>query len=1185
MEALGLTYLSLTMFTASALAAFVIRLAWRRRAAAGGVEFILLMSAVALYAFFAAFEIMATTIPAKIVWAKLSYLGVVNLAPCWFSFSLAYSHPNKLIKRPRIFWLWLLPLVILGLAFTNEWHGLIWTSFTFDSQNSSGLLIYGHGILFWVHAIYAYLLLLAGTYWLIKSAWQASHMFRWQILLIIAASLIPWAGNILYLFDLSPWPGLDLTPIAFVLSGLFLVVNLYRFHTFELVPVARKIVFNSMGAGVIVLDNQNRLVDINPKAKEWTDLGNEAIGQNLFNLLDFSTTIKQFEDTLETQTLINIDQGDTSRFYQVTISPIYDSQRNVQGRVVLFNDVSSEHLILEREQRRARQMELLNEITQAALSTSEMQLSQTLTGRLGELFGAEGAYLTMWDEENQRVLPTAAYGEMSDLYPAIKVEPGETTLTESALKAGRVIFIEDIHNTPYLSSRIAALFPTRSSIALPLIANNKKLGAAIVSFHQPRQFSPDDVALGEQAAGQIALAIEKVLMYHAERRHNAQLTALQSVSRAVAASLDLNKIFETVVNELQSTFGYPYVSIYLLQDNLLRLGAYVGYPDEMIYKEITIEQGILGRAVRNKQTQFVADVTTDPDFLRATYEVGFEICVPLLKDQTVFGTLNIESPSDQPLTKRDAQLLTSFADQVTVAIDNANLYKAEKHQRELTEALREIGMAMSESLNLDTVLDQLLEAIQRVVFYDRARVILADKDHKRAVLTRLRIQDILASKLNQETVFLEFQISSTPNLQQMAKTGKPLIIGDTEGNPKLMNDPSARHFRSSIGIPITLQREVIGFLLLDKVEAHFFSPEHGRVLAAFASQAAIAVENARLYESERRRRQQAAAIAEVSRDISTSLHLDIVLERIATYAKELLNTETAAVYLSDPARRILKASAAIGPDADEIRSDSIRVGEGILGNIALNKKGEMVNYSAMDPRAIKIEGTEDSTDEHILGAPILSRDQLTGLIAVWRTGAEEEFKSTDLEFLSNLAFQAVIAIENAKLYTEAQHSAIIDELTGIYNRRGLFNIGKQEYERAIRFKHSLVALFLDIDHFKNFNDTYSYAVGDQVLRMFASCLRANLREFDLIGRYGGEEFIVLLPEADLDAATEIAERIRRSVADLRVQTDLGETSITVSIGGYALTPQVPDVGTLFENAGQALHLAKQQGRNRVVIER
>ena len=388
---------------------------------------------------------------------------------------------------------------------------------------------------------------------------------------------------------------------------------------------------------------------------------------------------------------------------------------------------------------------------------------------------------------------------------------------------------------------------------------------------------------------------------------------------------------------------------------------------------------------------------------------------------------------------------------------------------------------------------------------------------------------------------------------------------------------------SEICVPLLKDRTALGTLNVESPSHRPLTEKDVQLLTSFADQVTVAVENARLYELEQRRRQEVAAIAEVGCDISASLRLDIVLERIAMYARNLLRAETSAVYIYDPTQSILIANSAIGPDADEIKRDPVRIGEGILGNIFLQKTGEIVNETSGDPRAITIQGTEDVVDEHLIGAPILSRDQLTGLIAVWRIGTGEEFESTDLDFLNDLALQAAIAIENARLYAKAQHTAILDELTGAYNRRGLFEIGKQEFDRSVRFKRSLVALFLDIDHFKKFNDTFSYAVGDLVLRMFTDCLRSNLREFDLIGRYGGEEFVVLLPEAEIEAAREVAERIRKSVAALKVQTDRGETGITVSIGVCARTLQMPGLEALIDQAGQITHLAKHDGRNRVVV--
>lgn len=338
-------------------------------------------------------------------------------------------------------------------------------------------------------------------------------------------------------------------------------------------------------------------------------------------------------------------------------------------------------------------------------------------------------------------------------------------MTVSVLHAGHALVVEDVFNTPYLSPRIAALSSTRSLLALPLIAHSQKLGAALIGFDQAHHFTEDEITLGEQAAGQIALAVAKAQLYDAERRRAAQLAALQSVSQAVASSLQLGQVFETVVQVLHHTFNYHYVSIYRLDGEVLHLGAQVGYPAELIYWEVPITAGVSGRAVRTRQSQFVRDATADPDFLRASYEVESEICVPLLKEQTVLGTLNVESPPQHPLTEADEALLITFASQVAVAIDNASLFEAERTERALADALREASLALSESLDFDTVLDRLLEEIERVVPYDAASVMLIEADTGFARIARSRGYDKLGPEVALQIASLSFDITTTANLR------------------------------------------------------------------------------------------------------------------------------------------------------------------------------------------------------------------------------------------------------------------------------------------------------------------------------------------------------------------------------------------------------------------------------------
>jgi GAF domain-containing protein len=223
--------------------------------------------------------------------------------------------------------------------------------------------------------------------------------------------------------------------------------------------------------------------------------------------------------------------------------------------------------------------------------------------------------------------------------------------------------------------------------------------------------------------------------------------------------------------------------------------------------------------------------------------------------------------------------------------------------------------------------------------------------------------------------------------------------------------------------PLILRGKPIGAINTWRQRSNgLFNESELNFLVTIANQTSMLIESIRLFQETTRQAQQAHAIAEVGKDISSTLQLDIVLERIAQYAKDLLRVETSAVYISNPEDSLLRAIAAIGKDSQEIKDDPLPLGSGILGNIALQKSGEIVNHTLKDSRAIIVKGTEGHPNEHLMGVPVFSKDQLTGLLAVWRTGEGKEFKPFELDFLSSLAQHAASAIQNARQFeTEQRH--------------------------------------------------------------------------------------------------------------------------------------------------------------------
>ncbi|MBA3531112.1 MAG: diguanylate cyclase [Ardenticatenales bacterium] len=220
---------------------------------------------------------------------------------------------------------------------------------------------------------------------------------------------------------------------------------------------------------------------------------------------------------------------------------------------------------------------------------------------------------------------------------------------------------------------------------------------------------------------------------------------------------------------------------------------------------------------------------------------------------------------------------------------------------------------------------------------------------------------------------------------------------------------------------------------------------------------------------------------------------------------------------------------------------------------------------------------------HLLSLPLYYHEEALGLIRAIHHPEGPPFSAQDRELLETMANQAAIAIENARLFEEVQWRATRDGLTGLYSRRHFFELGEAALHKARYEGRPLSAIMLDIDHFKRINDNYGHAVGDQVLRAVADLCQDDIRGSDILGRYGGEEFVLLLPETDIGAAQRIAERLRQRLAQTEITTNNYQITITASMGVAPLLPEMSDLAALLDQADGALYAAKQAGRNRVMV--
>jgi len=1171
--------------------------AFRRASQPGALVLAFLLSAMSAWSVLYAVELLVPELQGKVLAAQLQYLAIAAIPPLWLIFSLQYTGRADWLTPARQRWLFIPGIITCLLVFTNEWHRLIWQGTILDPAGHPELYITGRGIGFWVHTTYAYGLIIVGIARFIWFAVQVPRLYRLQALFMVGSTLVPLMGNAVYLFGGLPRSWFDPTPFFFSASGVLLAVGFFRVGLFDVTPIAARMIIANLQDAVIVLDHLYRVIDLNPAARQLFQCGEEVIGHDFHDVLRLHGLTLARDGMAEGQQEIVFQREGVQQIFQLTVSVIHDRKglslgyihvwRNVtheqellaaerqhaerqqylvqaigellvtadletfytmlmkaaqqvlsadRAAVYLYdretdslscpyaNGLSGEYIdtinrffrkvpgarLLQRPQpivitdaqtdpataalreaivregfhtyavfpligshglfgafavyrnvikpfsedevhggqtlaymaaamlensrllaatrQYARRMALLNEITRAALEVHDLQqMSRLLANRLGVLFEADGAFITLWDDHLQRPAPAAANDELHDYYVQIRAEPGEPTLTEAVLQAGKVLAVEDLSNTPYLSPRIAALLPTRSMLALPLIVEQQKLGAALIGFNQPHRFTAEEISLGEQAAAQIALAIVKT-----------------------------------------------------------------------------------------------------------------------------------------------------------------RLLVAEREQRQLAEALRQAGLALSESLDLDTVLDRLLDELQRVIPYDSANVMMVEHDAQqqpiRAYLTHLRGYEQFGEKVARAAEAVIFEIATTPNLQRMIETGQPLIIPDTTSYAGWIHIEAASHVRSWAGAPIIAHGQVIAFFSLDKTEPYFYRQEHATYLAAFASQAALAIENARLYSEAQRRSEEQRMLYAAARDFSAGLEAEAILQAVVHHTVEALRAAICIVLRWEPALEQVVVVQA----CEAVTSGSMPL------TTAYSLRTEPMLYRALtecEPLRLQPHSADDSTflfrfaQMKLLILPLATglKSAVYGLVVVGRTADAVDFNDTDVQLGQSLATQAATALENARLYAEVESLAVTDSLTGIANRRAFDRALERELVRARHYGYPLALVMIDVDSFKQYNDTYGHLAGDQRLRAVARLLTQCVREIDFVARYGGEEFVIILPDTNRQQALQVAEQIRRS-AEAEYTGSLNGQVIpgyTLSMGVAVFPEDAQTPSELLLAADYAELTAKRTGKNRV----
>jgi diguanylate cyclase (GGDEF)-like protein len=477
--------------------------------------------------------------------------------------------------------------------------------------------------------------------------------------------------------------------------------------------------------------------------------------------------------------------------------------------------------------------------------------------------------------------------------------------------------------------------------------------------------------------------------------------------------------------------------------------------------------------------------------------------------------------------------------------------------------LYDASQAVMSTFDLDEVLAQILSIVRDYFQIGNAAVLLYDP----------AIGDLYVRKqFNRK----DSEIRRIPIGEGLtgsaAKLKRPVYAGDVRNHPRYINTVSTT--KSELAIPLLIRDEVVGVLDMQSDRVNFFDDETIDLLTLFSTQASIAIENARLYSLEQRRARQMEAINAIARQTTALIELDELLEKVSVAILERFTTDHVSILLLENEQLFLRAhrgkltpllaAGDIIPSESGLTSQALLSGKPVLQNDVSQAKDYVHGYA--------------ETRSEVCVPLIFFGEKLGVLVLDSKTPGA--FLESDLTPLESVADICAAAIQNAHHFESAKQLAYLDGLTGIFNRRFFEMRIVEELERANRYKSQLSVIMLDIDNFKRLNDEFGHLLGDEVLRQVSAILQQHLRKGDVVCRFGGEEFAVLLPQANSESAMEVADKLRRAIEAFHFPGV--PRPVTVSAG----TAHFPEFGETRDEvvsaADSALYLAKQAGRNTVM---
>jgi signal transduction histidine kinase/DNA-binding response OmpR family regulator len=678
---------------------------------------------------------------------------------------------------------------------------------------------------------------------------------------------------------------------------------------------------------------------------------------------------------------------------------------------------------------RNAELAIINSVQQGLAGRLEMQAMYDLVGdKIQEIFDAQVVDIGMLDRE-AGVLHFPYTIERGVRFPD---EPMEVIgFRRMVFESREPLLVNRDADRLAIEAGQAAIIQgeaSMSSLFVPLVSGGEVTGVmSLQNLDHEDAFTDGDVRLLMTVAGSLSVALENVRLFDETKRllaesneRAAELAIINSVQQGLAAELDMQAMYDLVGDKIVEIFDAQVVDIGLYD----LVSGTVTFP-YIIERKVRFPMesmpiGPLQRLVLERRG--VVDVPDVEAWQRETGVVFDQVSgepaksvlfAPLIVGSEVKGAISLQNlDHTASFGESDVRLLTTLASSLSVALENARLVDETRQRASELAIVNEVGQAAASQLDLDRLIQLTGQQLETTFRADIVYVALLDgatamidfpfrtERGKPAPRAPMKLGEGLTSRIlaSKQSLLL----NKAEQFEEMDRQGVGTVV------------------KSYLGVPIMVGEDAIGAVSVQSIdEAGRFGDADARVLSTIASNVGTAIRNAQLYREAQRRQRETEALNEVGREVSATLDLQAVLQLIAERALGLLEADTSAVFLPEPGARAFHATVAIGAIAEAIRAVTINLGEGIIGGVAADGRAEFVNDPSSDPRTIVLENTPEEARERLMVAPLVGRSGVSGMLTVWRAPLATPFTDADLQFIVGLAQQGAIAIDNAKLFAEA----------------------------------------------------------------------------------------------------------------------------------------------------------------------